>query len=464
MTSTSAVTTAALDALDDRLDGRLVRPIDPEYDRIRSVFNAMIDRRPAAVVRCQNPSDVVRGIGFAREHDLALAVRGGGHNVAGNAVCDGGVVVDLSPMRHLHVDPEYRTARAGPGLLLGDLDRAAQRFGLATPLGVMSRTGIAGLTLGGGLGWLNGRYGLACDNLIAAEVVTADGQLLQVGPDEHADLFWGIRGGGGNFGVVTSFRYRLHPVGPVLAGALAYPWAAAGEVLRFHDEFLASAPDELSTVVSLALDPAGQPAVTIAVCWCGTPEDGERVLAPLRAVGPPLADTIGLTSYVDLQSAPDAGFPAGRQHYWKSGYLLNTTDAALDTLLEHVPAMPSVASGVGLQRLHGAASRVAPDATAFPHRRDQYDLLILAQWTDPADSARNIAWVRNLFAAMRPHLQDAVYVNNLGAEEADRVRAAYGSNHPRLAQLKRAYDADNVFRLNQNIAPEGAETAGTGNR
>jgi hypothetical protein len=453
MTSTSAVSGAALDTLEDRLDGRLLRPADPDYDRVRAVFNAMIDRRPAAVVRCRNPADVCRGIAFAREHALALSIRGGGHNVAGNAVCDGGVMLDLSPMRHLHIDPERRTARAGPGLLLGDLDRGTHRFGLATPLGVMSKTGIAGLTLGGGLGWLNGRFGLACDNLLAAEVVTADGELLEVGPAEHADLFWAIRGGGGNFGVVTSFVYRLHPVGPVLAGAISYPWAAAHDVLRFHDEFVASAPDELSTVVSLGLDAAGQPAVAIAVCWCGTPEDGERVLAPLRAVGPPVTDTIGVTSYVALQSAPDAGFPSGRQHYWKSGYLLNTTDAALDTLLPHVPGMPSGTSGVGLQRLHGAAGRVAPDATAFPHRRDQYDLLILAQWADPAASARNIAWARDLFEAMRPHLQDAVYVNNLGAEGADRVRAAYGPNHPRLAEVKRTYDAGNVFRLNQNISP-----------
>jgi FAD/FMN-containing dehydrogenase len=453
MTSMSAVSGAALDTLEDRLDGRLVRPVDEDYDSVRAVFNAMIDRRPTAVVRCQNPSDVCRGIAFARQHDLPLSVRGGGHNVAGNAVCDGGIMLDLSPMRHLHVHPERRTARAGPGLLLGDLDHGTQRFGLATPLGVMSKTGIAGLTLGGGLGWLNGRYGLACDNLLAAEVVTADGELIEVGPEEHDDLFWAIRGGGGNFGVVTSFLYELHPVGPVLAGAISYPWAAARDVLRVHDEFLAEAPDELSTVVSLAQDAAGQPAVAIAVCWCGRPEDGEQVLAPLRAVGPPLADTIGVTSYVALQSAPDGGFPAGRQHYWKSGYLLSTTDAALDVLLQHVPTMPSGASGVGLQRLHGAASRVAPDATAFPHRRDQYDLLILAQWSDPEASAQNIAWVRDLFEAMRPHLEDAVYVNNLGAEGAERIRAAYGPNHPRLAEVKRTYDPGNVFRLNQNIAP-----------
>jgi FAD/FMN-containing dehydrogenase len=353
MTLTSAVPGAAFDALEGRLHGRLVRPQDADYDAVRAVFNAMIDRRPAAVVQCLDPADVARGIAFAREHDLVLSVRGGGHNVAGHAVCDGGVMLDLSVMKGLRVEPDGQVAHAGAGLTLGELDRATQAYGLATPLGVVSVTGIAGLTLGGGLGSLNGRYGLTCDNLIAAEVVTADGQLLHVSQDEHPDLFWALRGGGGNFGVVTSFVYRLHPVGPVLAGAISYPWTAALEILRFHDDFVASAPDELSTAVSLGRDADGRPGVTIVVCWCGTPEDGERTLAPLRAAGPPQADTVGVIPYVALQSAPDAGFPRGRQHYWKSGFLRQPTDAALDTLVQHVPDMPSAASGVGLQHLHG---------------------------------------------------------------------------------------------------------------
>jgi hypothetical protein len=454
MTLTSAVPGTAFDALEGRLHGRLVRPQDADYDAVRAVFNAMIDRRPAAVVQCLDPADVARGIAFAREHDLVLSVRGGGHNVAGHAVCDGGVMLDLSVMKGLRVEPDGQVAHAGAGLTLGELDRATQAYGLATPLGVVSVTGIAGLTLGGGLGSLNGRYGLTCDNLIAAEVVTADGQLLHVSQDEHPDLFWALRGGGGNFGVVTSFVYRLHPVGPVLAGAISYPWTAALEILRFHDDFVASAPDELSTAVSLGRDADGRPGVTIVVCWCGTPEDGERTLAPLRAAGPPQADTVGVIPYVALQSAPDAGFPRGRQHYWKSGFLRQPTDAALDTLVQHVPDMPSAASGVGLQHLHGAAGRVAPDATAFPHRADQYDLLILSQWEDPEDSERNTAWSRGLFDAMTPHLQDAVYVNNLGAEGPERARSAYGLNAPRLAAVKQTYDPANVFRLNQNITPE----------
>ncbi|MGY1640597.1 FAD-binding oxidoreductase [Geodermatophilus sp. SYSU D00703] len=454
MTITSTVPGTSFDALEGRLHGRLVRPRDADYDAVRAVFNAMIDRRPAAVVQCLDPADVARGIAFAREHDLVLSVRGGGHNVAGHAVCDGGVMLDLSLMKGVRVDPDAQVAHVGAGSTLGELDRATQTYGLATPLGVVSDTGIAGLTLGGGLGWLNGKHGLACDNVIAAEVVTADGQLLQVSQDEHPDLFWALRGGGGNFGVVTTFVHRLHRVGPVLAGAICYPWAAAPDILRFHDDFMTSAPDELSTAVSLARDEAGRPVVTIVVCWCGTPEDGDRVLAPLRAAGPPQADTVGVMSYVALQSAPDVSFPRGRQHYWKSGFLRDPTDAALDTLVQHVPDMPSRASGVGLQHLHGAAGRVAPDATAFPHRADQYDLLILSQWEDPEDSERNIAWTRSLFDAMTPHLQDAVYVNNLGAEGPERVRSAYGPNGPRLAEVKREFDPANVFRLNQNITPE----------
>jgi hypothetical protein len=453
MTLTSPVDSAALDTLGARLRGRLIRPGDDDYDAVRAVFNGMIDRRPAAVVQCGDRDDVVRGIAFAREHDLVLSVRGGGHSVAGNAVCDGGVMLDLSTLKGLQVDPDRRTARAGAGLTLGELDRGTQEHGLATPLGVVSVTGIAGLTLGGGLGWLNGRYGLACDNLIEAELVTADGDLLQVGPESHPDLIWALRGGGGNFGVVTAFSYRLHPVGPVLAGGLSYPWAKVRDVLRFHDEFVTTAPDELSTAVSIGIDPSGQPTVGIAVCWCGPHEDGERVLGPLRAIGPPLADTIGSTSYVALQSAADASFPTGRQHYWKSGWMRTLTGSALDTLIEHVPQMPSSMSGIGLQRMHGAASRVAPDATAFRHRADQYDFLMISQWEDPLDSERNVAWTRGLFDAMQPHLQDAVYVNNLGAEGPDRVRAAYGSNYARLAEVKRRYDPANVFRLNQNIAP-----------
>ena len=431
----------------------VIRPDDPGYDDARAVFNAMIDRRPLAIVRCRDARDVAAGIRYARDHDLVLSVRGGGHGVAGNAGCDGGIMLDLSAMKDVTVDPAQRTAHAGPGLLLGELDAATQRYGLATPLGVMSGTGIAGLTLGGGLGWLNAQYGLACDNLIGAEVVTADGDILQVGPDEHPDLLWGLRGGGGNLAVVTSFIYRLHPVSSVLAGALTHPWAATREVLRHHHVFMASAPDELTSAVSLGLDAAGAPAVTIVVCWSGDPAEGERVLRPLRSFGPPIGDSIGLLPYLDWQRAADPAFPRGRLHYWKSGFLRHLTDAALDALLALPPTTPTPAVGIGLQGLRGAAARVPVEATAFPHRAEQYDLLSLAQWSDPARTDEQVGWTRAAFDAVRPHLEDAVYVNNLGTEGAERVRSAYGPNHARLAALKLAYDPANVFRLNQNVPP-----------
>jgi FAD/FMN-containing dehydrogenase len=431
----------------------VIRSNDPAYDDARAVFNAMIDRRPLAIVRCRDPLDVAAGIRYARDHDLVLSVRGGGHGVAGNAVCDGGIMLDLSAMKDVTVDPARRTAHAGPGLLLGELDAATQRFGLATPLGVMSDTGIAGLTLGGGLGWLNGGFGLACDNLIGARVVTADGDIVDVGPDEHPDLLWGLRGGGGNLAVVTSFVYRLHPVSSVLAGALTHPWAAAREVLRHHHVFMASAPDELTSAVSLGLDAAGAPAVSIVVCWSGDPTEGERVLRPLRSFGPPIGDSIGLLPFLDWQRAADPAFPRGRLHYWKSGFLRHLTDAALDALLALPPTTPTPAVGIGLQGLRGAAARVPVEATAFPHRAEQYDLLILAQWSDPARTDEQVGWTRAAFDAVRAHLEDAVYVNNLGAEGPERVRSAYGPNHARLAALKRTYDPANVFRLNQNVSP-----------
>jgi hypothetical protein len=435
------------------LRGEVVCPGERGYDTARAVFNGMIDRRPLAVIQSVDASDVVRCIEFARLHGLPLSVRGGGHSVAGNAVRDGAVMLDLSGMKAVRVDPKTRTVRAEPGLTLGEFDRATQAFGLATTLGVVSVTGIAGLTLGGGLGWLNGRYGLACDNLISAHVATADGQLLRADAQENEDLFWGIRGGGGNFGVVTSFEYQLHPVDLVLAGGLSYPLGMAPLVLRFYDDFVKEAPDELSTAVSLALTPTGEPVVSIAVCYCGPIDEGEQVLRPLRTFQSPAEDGIQPMPYALLQSARDDGFPSGRLHYWKSGWLRELTDGAIETLMQFVPHMPSPTSGVGLQRMHGAASRIAPSATAFPHRAEQYDFLILSQWTDATDSDRNVEWTRALFEAMRPHLEESVYVNNLGDEGPERVQAAYGENYPRLAALKGTYDPDNLFRANQNIDP-----------
>ena len=435
------------------LRGQVICPDDLGYDAARAVFNGIIDRRPLAVVRPVDASDVVRCIEFTRRHDLPLSVRGGGHSVAGHAVRDGAIMLDLSGMKAVRVDPETRTVRAEPGLTLGEFDRATQQFGLATTLGVVSVTGIAGLTLGGGLGWLNGRYGLACDNLISVDVATADGQLLRASAQENEDLFWGIRGGGGNFGVVTSFEYQLHPVDLVLAGALSYPLSTAPHVLRFYDDFVKAAPDELSTAVSLALTPTGEPTVFIVVCYCGPIDEGEQVLHPLRTFHSPVDDSIQPMPYTVLQSARDEGFPSGRLHYWKSGWLRDLSDGAIETLMQFVPHMPSPASGVGMQQMHGVASRISQSATAFPHRAEQYDFLILSQWSDTTDSDRNIEWTSALFQAMQPYLEESVYVNNLGDEGLGRVKAAYGQNYPRLAALKATLDPENLFRANQNIDP-----------
>jgi FAD/FMN-containing dehydrogenase len=386
-------------------------------------------------------------------------VRGGGHGVAGAATCDGGLLLDLGSLKGVRVDPARRTAVAQPGLTLAELDAATQAAGLATPLGVVSVTGIAGLTLGGGLGWLNGVHGLACDNLLAAEVVTADGRRVTAAEAPgggDADLLWGLRGGGGNLGVVTALTYRLHPVGAVLAGAIVYPPAAAAAALRHYHAFASdpgACPDDLSTSASLWRGDDGRPALGVTVCWRGPIEAGERVLRPLRAFGPPLEDTVRPVAYLDLQRSKDGAFPAGRRHYWKSGYLTGLRDGAVDVLLRFVAETPSPDTGIGLQQLHGAAARVDPGATAFPHRSPRHDLLILSQWAESADDARNVAWTRACFAALTPFLERGVYVNNLGEEGDARVRDAYGANYDRLAALKARYDPTNLFRRNHNVPP-----------
>lgn len=435
-----------------RIRGQLLCPGDAGYDSARRVFNAMIDRHPALIIRCARSADVIEGIGFAQEHGLALAIKGGGHSVAGTAICDDGVVLDLSAMKGAHVDPANRVATVQPGLTLGDLDRATQAFGLATPTGVMSGTGMPGLALGGGLGWLNGKYGLTCDNLLAAEVVTAAGALVHASEHHDEDLLWGLRGGGGNFGVVTSFTFGLHPVSSVLAGSVTYPTGKARAALRLYREFARDCPDELSANASVFQTPAGEPAVSIGFCYIGSIARGQKLLEPLRGLRPD-SSSIRPMSYLELQRAPDAGFPSGQQHYWQSGYLTSISDELIDILVEAVGRMPSTASGVGLQQLHGAASRVPATATAFPHRGERYDCLILSQWRDRAQSPQNISWTRELFDAIEPHLATGVYVNNLGEDDRARVQQAYGANHARLAELKRKHDPTNLFRHNHNIAP-----------
>jgi FAD/FMN-containing dehydrogenase len=394
---------------------------------------------------------VVRGVEFARAHDFLLSVHGGGHSIAGKAVCDGGLMLDLSRMKGVRVDPARRVGQAQPGLLLGELDQEVQAFGLATPLGIVSVTGIAGLTLGGGLGWLNGKYGLACDNLLAADIVTADGRLLTASADENADLFWGLRGGSGNFGVVTSFTYRLQPVGPVLAGGVSYAPAKAREALRFYHEFASTCPDELSTVASVGLDGDRSAFVSVGVCYCGPIESGEHAVRPLRTFGPPIQDAIQPMTYCTLQRASDAGFPPDQLHYWKAGWLKDLSDDAIEVMLRFAAEKPSPATAIALQQMHGAAARVDPAATAFPHRANLYDFLLLSQWADSADSERNIRWTQAFFEAMEPFMERGVYVNDLGEEGDERVRAAYGANYARLAALKDKYDPTNLFRMTHNV-------------
>jgi FAD/FMN-containing dehydrogenase len=440
--------------LQQTLRGELVLPTTPEYDEARRVWNGIVDKRPALITYCAWPDDVIAAVNFARSSELRLAVRSGGHNVAGNSVCDGGLVIDLSRMKGIAIDPERRAARAEAGLTLGEFDAATQAYGLATTMGVNSDTGIAGLTLGGGFGKLGRRFGLACDNLVAADVVTADGQLVRASAIENADLFWGLRGGGGNFGIVTAFEYRLHPVGPeVLAGSLIYGEAQARNALKAYYEFSRTAPDELSADAALVTSPSGERRFSITVCYSGSLDEGERVLAPLRAHGKPIEDRIAPASYLQVQSAGDSIFPRGRRYYWKAQFLAEITDAVVDALLQTYAAAPSTMALAALQQVGGAIARLPASATAYGGREAAYDCFPIAIWDDPADDAANIQWARDFWAAMRPFSTGAVYVNNLGDEGEDRVQAAYGPNYQKLVALKNKYDPTNLFRLNQNIRP-----------
>jgi FAD/FMN-containing dehydrogenase len=450
-------------ALDGTFTGELIGPGHPGYEGARQVWNGTVDRRPALIARCRGGDDVVAALLYARERELPIAVRGGGHNVAGNAVCDDGVVIDLSELKRIEVDPVRRTARVQPGVLLGELDRATQEHGLATPTGNVSMTGVAGLTLGGGLGWIARKHGPACDNLLSAEVVTADGRRVTASETENPDLLWGLRGGGGNFGVVTSFEYRLHPVGPhVIAGGVLHDFADAPEVFRFFAEYAAEAPDELSVTASTFLaSPAmpvppemhGRLVTMLAVCWAGDEAEGERVLKPLRTFGRPFADLVTTMPYIALQSGSDASYPHGQRNYWKSHMVDEVTGGAVAALMEHGPRVTSPLSSFYFQHLGGAIARAGSDTAAFGHRDAVFDFTILTVWRDAAEDAEHVTWARDFFAAMQPY-SSGVYVNNLGVEGADRVRAAYApETYERLVALKDAYDPENVFRLNQNVAP-----------
>ena len=437
-----------------RLGGALLRPSDAGYDAARTVWNGMVDKRPALIARCAGTADVIECVRFAREHDILVSVRGGGHNYAGKSVCDGGLMIDLSPMKGIRVDPARRTARAQAGLRLGEFDRETQAFGLATTLGVNTDTGIAGLTLGGGYGWLGGKHGLACDNVVSVDVVTADGRLLTASADENAELFWGMRGAGANLGIVTSFEYRLHEVGPVLGGMVIYPISKGKEALRFFDEFSATCPDEVSTAALLLTAPDGNPAVAIAVCYTGPLDKGEKLLAPLKTFTPPLADFVATQPYVQMQTLFDQAWPPGRRYYNKSSIVRRLGDGICEMLVTYARSMPTPLSAIALQQAHGAATRVAADATAFPHRYDHFCMYVHPATDDPADSDKIVRWGRECWDGLQTFVEPAVYVNALedALEEGEhRVRQAYGSNYDRLAGLKKRYDPTNFLAGNQNI-------------
>lgn len=434
--------------------GTVVFPGEAAYDEARKVWNGMIDKRPAAVVFCSTAEDVIAAVDFARVNGLLAAVRGGGHNIGGASTCDDGIIIDVSRMKRITIDPVRHTARAEAGLNLGEFDVATQAHGLATTMGINADTGIAGLTLGGGFGKLGRKHGLTCDNLISVEIVTADGRLLRASLDENPDLFWGIRGGGGNFGIVTAFEYRLYPLGPMLiAGSLLYRYDHARDAMRFYSDFSRNAPDELSLDAALVTEPTGERLFSISACYAGPMEQSERVLKPLREYGAPLEDRIGPIAYVQLQSAGDSLFPRGRRYYWKAQFMRELTDGAIDTLLAAYARAPSTTSRLILQHVGGAISRVEKSATPYVNRDALYDCFPVAIWDDPADDEAQIAWARDLWNEMRPFSTGGVYANNLGEEGSDRVQAAYGENYERLVALKNKYDPTNLFHLNQNVRP-----------
>ena len=445
--------------------GQLLEPDDVGYEEARKLWNGLIDRRPALIARCTTEDDVAAAVNFGRERDLLIAVKGGGHNVTGNAMCDGGLVIDFSLMRHAEVDVGQRLVRVEAGALLGDVDAATQVYGLATPTGFNSTTGIAGLTLGGGIGHLMRKHGLTIDNLVAAEVVTAAGERVRASEGQNPDLFWGLRGGGGNFGVVTSFTFRLHEVGPqLLSGLILYRAEKAREVLRFYQDFVDGAPEELGTILNLRHAPPapfipqelhGKPIVGVIACYCGPIDDGDRVLRPLREFGPADAYLVEPRDFVDFQAMFNATVPHGWSYYWKSHYLTPLGEAAIDVIASHAWAMRSPRSYSLAAHLGGAVARVADDATAFTGRDAAYAISSVGAWTpEQGEVANDTSWVRGFFEAIEPYSTGGVYINFVGNEGQDRVRSAYGdAKYKQLAELKEKWDPENLFRLNQNIEP-----------
>jgi len=448
----------AVDTLSRSFSGRLMPPGDPEYDRARRVHNGLIDRRPALIARCQGTADVVDAVRLARDLSLDIAVRGGGHNVAGRSTVDGGLMIDLSAMRGVTVDPVARRAVVQGGALWKDVNRETQLHALATTGGVVGSTGVGGLTLGGGIGWLMARHGMALDNLVATTVVLADGRVVRASAESESELFWAVRGGGGNFGVATTFEFTLHPIGPVVTGGLvAFPYPEAGTVLRRWRDMTATAPDDLMLVAALSTSPDGHKIIGVGACHCGTPAEGEAVARQIRSFGTVVMDAMGPVPYTVLNGMIDASYPAGAFNYWKSHFLAGLGDTAIDALVECHAANPSPAAHVLLEHFHGAATRVPSDATAYALRDEGYNMLLLGQWTDPGLAEATTAWVRSGYATLQAFTGARRYLNYLGDDDHGvpaSLAAAYGGNLARLRTLKRRYDPANVFHMNVNIPPE----------
>ncbi|MBV9886166.1 MAG: FAD-binding oxidoreductase [Acidobacteria bacterium] len=434
--------------------GEIFTPSDSGYDAARQIWNASINKRPALIARCSGVADIVAAVNFGRDKNLLTAIRGGGHNVGGRALCDDGLVIDLSRMRAIYVDTATQKVRVQGGATLGDLDNETHAFGLAVPSGIIPKTGIAGLTLGGGVGWLIRKYGMTVDNLLSAQVVLADGQIVTASASENQDLFWALRGGGGNFGVVTSFEFQGRPVHTVLGGMIVYPRDAATDVLRHYRDFMMTAPDELTVYAGLLHAPDGAPITAVIACYCGTLENGERALQPLRKFGAPVADLIQPMPYPVFQSMLAPAFPDGNQNYWKSTLLREVPDDAIRAIVAQGNAMKSPLSALVIENYGGAAGRVSKEATAYPHRDVPWDVLFIAQWVNPAETSIHREWARAGEEMLRPFGANAHLLGALDVESDDVVSTAFGQNLPRLAAVKKKYDPSNFFRVNQNIKPE----------
>ena len=453
---------STIDELRASVNGQTIVPGDAAYEESRKVYNGMIDRRPAVIVRCTDVADVMASVQFAREQGKDLSIRGGSHSVPGFGTNDGGVVIDLAPMNGIRVDPQARTVRAEGGCTWGGFNHATYAFGLATTGGIIASTGIAGLTLGGGIGYLTRAFGLSCDNLISADVVTADGRFLVASKKQNEDLFWALQGGGGNFGVVTSFEYQLHPVKDIVAGLFFFPIDRSRDVLEFYREYILEAPEELGMFPAFQIAPPlpfippadhGKTFCILVCCWAGRPQEAEKIFAPIRKVAPIAAEMVSPMPYPTLNALFDPLLPAGLQHYWKAAFATDLNDGAIQAHLEFGPKVPVVNSTMHIYPINGAAGRVAPDATAFAYRDAKFATVIAGMWPDPADNEKNIQWVKDYYKALQPHSSSGGYVNFMAGDDQGRVRDNYKGNYERLVAIKKKYDPSNLFHMNQNIKP-----------